>query len=95
MKFMRPQLVSSLVVYLCSDECTSTGDIVSAGIGYYAKTQMMESKGMRFEPETDVTPEMLAEHYQKITSMEGARPFVNSGEAFLAVLGPLAPRREE
>ena len=95
MKFMKPQLVSSLVVYLCSDRCASTGDIISAGIGYYAKTQMMESQGMRFEPETDVTPEMVAENYQNITSMEGARPFVNSGEAFLAVLGPLAPKREE
>ncbi|MBL7174492.1 MAG: SDR family oxidoreductase [Desulfobacteraceae bacterium] len=94
MKFMRPQLVSSLVVYLCSDRCTSTGDIISAGIGYYAKTQMMECQGVRFEPKTDVTPEMVAEDYKNITSMEGARPFVNSGEAFLAVLGPLAPRRE-
>jgi NAD(P)-dependent dehydrogenase (short-subunit alcohol dehydrogenase family) len=94
MKFMRPQLVSSLVVYLCSDGCTSTGDIISAGIGYYAKTQMMECQGVRFEPGIDITPEMVAENYQNITSMEGARPFVNSGEAFLAVLGPLAPRRE-
>lgn len=93
MKFMRPQFVSSLVVYLCSNECQSTGDIISAGIGYYAKTQMMECQGVRFEPETDVTPEIVAENYHNITNMEGARPFVNSGEAFMAVLGPLAPKR--
>jgi NAD(P)-dependent dehydrogenase (short-subunit alcohol dehydrogenase family) len=92
MPFMRPSLVSALVMYLCSEQCQSTGDIFSAGTGYYARVRMMEGQGVRFDPSTDVTPEMISEHFPEITNMENAKGFVNSGEGVAAVFGPLVSK---
>ena len=34
---LKPEYVSQAVAYLCSETCTATGDIISAGAGFYAK----------------------------------------------------------
>lgn len=90
MKFMKPDLVASLIVYYCSDQCTSTGNIIIAGLGHYAGIQLMESPGVRFDPEQDVTPEMIQENFHQITNMDNATGFSNSGQEFMKVIGPLA-----
>ncbi|MBW2060642.1 MAG: SDR family NAD(P)-dependent oxidoreductase [Deltaproteobacteria bacterium] len=95
LKYLRPELVAAAAAFLSSEQCTASGDIIIAGLGYFAKAQMVESQGVRFDPFQDVTPEMLAERYQDITNMEKARPFTNSSEAFLAALGPLNPELED
>ena len=92
MNYMDPDLVASLIVYYGSDQCTSTGNIIVAGLGHYAGIQLMESPGVRFDPEAEVTPEMIQESFQKITDMERSTPFFSSGQEFLKVAGPLVEK---
>lgn len=73
-RMIRPELVSAAVAYLASEACTTSGDILVAGAGFYARAQMQESSGIAFPLGTDVTPEMIAERYDDILEMSGAEP---------------------
>ncbi len=84
---LRPEFISAAVAYLCSEQCTASGDVIQAGAGYYAKVQVVEAQGARFGADAEVTPEMVAGAYDEITDMAAARPFANAGEALQGVFG--------
>jgi NAD(P)-dependent dehydrogenase (short-subunit alcohol dehydrogenase family) len=44
---MKPELVSPLVLYLCSDRCTETGSIFNTGMGYVNRAAIMTGPGGR------------------------------------------------
>ncbi len=89
---LSPELVTPLVAYLCSEGCKASGDIISAGGGFFAKAQMVESQGIRFEPGAEITPELVADRYGDITSMEGAIPFPKAMDEVARVLLPLVKK---
>ncbi|MBT3227072.1 MAG: SDR family NAD(P)-dependent oxidoreductase [Deltaproteobacteria bacterium] len=72
---LKPEWVSSLVAYLCSDQCQSTGDIFSVGGGYYARVQMQESPGLYFDSENIASSEEIASRFDEICDMKGSRHF--------------------
>ncbi len=84
---LRPEFISAAVAYLCSEQCTASGDVIQAGAGYYAKVQVVEAQGARFGADAEVTPEMVADAYGEITDMAAARPFANADEALQGVFG--------
>ncbi len=84
---LRPEFISAAVAYLCSEQCTASGDVIQAGAGYYAKVQVVEARGARFGADAEVTPEMVAGAYGEITDMAAARPLANAGEALQGVFG--------
>lgn len=73
-RMIRPELVSAGVAYLASDACETSGDILIAGAGHFARAQVVESSGVAFTSEEDVTPEVIAEYWPEITEMAGAKP---------------------
>ena len=89
---LKPELVTPAVAYLCSEKCKTSGDIITAGGGYYAKVQVVEGPGIRFDPEEQVAPETIAEKYTEITNMEGAVPFKSTKDQLMATLHPLMNR---
>ena len=46
---IKPEFVSPMVAYLCSEQCQRTGDIWSAGAGYFARIEYREAPGLRIE----------------------------------------------
>ncbi len=80
---IKPDYVSAAVAYLCAEACTATGAIVAAGGGYYAGVRVVEAPGHRFPKGAPVSPEDIAENFNKIMDLEGAAPFENAGEAGL------------
>jgi len=86
---LKPELVAPLVAYLCSEQCRTTGDIICAGGGYYAKVQVVEGRGIRLSLEQEITPEMIAEKYSEISKMERAVGFRSTKDELGVVLGPL------
>lgn len=80
-RMIRPELVSAAVAYLASEACTTSGDILSAGAGYYARARMVEAPGVAFSPEQDVTPEMIAERFEEISDLTNAKPLDSAFEA--------------
>jgi NAD(P)-dependent dehydrogenase (short-subunit alcohol dehydrogenase family) len=87
-RVMRQPFVTSLVLYLASDECTASGIVVSAGAGHYARAEMVFAPGVRWPYDADVAPEDIAKRWKEITDLEGARPVSELGEYAIRVLGP-------
>ncbi len=84
---LKPEYITAAVVYLCSEACNATGDIVSAGAGFYAKAQVVESEGMFFGAGSSVSPEMIAENYGRITDMSQARAYAAAMEEVAKIFG--------
>jgi NAD(P)-dependent dehydrogenase (short-subunit alcohol dehydrogenase family) len=82
---LKPELVSPVVAYLCSEECQVSGNIFTAGGGYVGRAAIVESKGAIFP---DISIEAVRDGFAKITDMTGAEEFTN---AFDEVSKRLAP----
>jgi len=77
MKQLKPELISPAVVYLASEDAP-TGTIIEAGAGYYAKAQIVESKGLKIGLTASV--EDFAAAFEKITDMRDAKAHANGTE---------------
>ncbi len=89
---IKPELVASMALYLVSDQCRSTGRILSAGGGYYSSVQMYEGSGVRFAAGEAVTVEQIAERFPEIISMNDARYYENATENVLNILSSLVEK---
>lgn len=85
---LKPEYVSQAVAYLCSEACSATGDIISAGAGFYAKIQIMESEGLFFGIDAKVSIDDIAANYAKITDMTKPRGFGSSMEEVMHIAKP-------
>ena len=86
---LKPELVAPLVVYLCSEQCPSNGHVYNAGAGYHNRAAVWSSRGVWIgEDEIEPTAEDIAQHWKKITSMEGAQTYPNANAALMAMLTP-------
>jgi len=83
-----PELVSPIVAYLCSEECTETGSVWSAGGGYYGRVAMVEGKGVFLDPSGGVTIEQVRDNWGKIKDMSGAEEFANANAEGMARIFP-------
>jgi len=88
MTMIKPGFVTAAVAFLCSEQCSASGDIICAGGGHYARARVVESEGFRFNPAEMVTPEMIAEKYAEIADMTGARGFDSGAQAVEKALAP-------
>ena len=72
---LKPELVSPVVVYLCSEECSVSGNIFTAGGGYVGRAAIVESKGAVL---ANPTIEDVRDNFTKISDMTGAEEFSNA-----------------
>jgi hypothetical protein len=79
-KYLKPDLISPLVAYLCSEACTANGEILSVGGGRMARVQFFTADGVQFNPETEVTPDMVAASFGQISDMGRAKFYQKTGE---------------
>jgi NAD(P)-dependent dehydrogenase (short-subunit alcohol dehydrogenase family) len=81
-----PAFVSPMVAYLCSEQCQRTGDIWSAGAGYFARIEYREAPGLRIEGRAP-TVEDVADNIDKIADLSTSKVFRTSSEEVAAVVG--------
>lgn len=81
-----PALVSPMVAYLCSEQCQRTGEIWSAGAGYFARIEYREAPGVRIEGRAP-TVEDVAENIDKIADLSNSKVYRTSSEEVAAVVG--------
>jgi NAD(P)-dependent dehydrogenase (short-subunit alcohol dehydrogenase family) len=72
---LKPEFVSPVVAYLCSDECEVSGNIFTAGGGYVGRAAIVESKGAVLP---NLTIEDVRDNIGKIADMTGAEEFTNA-----------------
>lgn len=77
-EFMKPEQVSAGMMFLCSERAPS-GAILCAGGGAFTKAEVMESQGISLEP-SEVTPEAVANNWERIADMTGARTHSTAGD---------------
>jgi NAD(P)-dependent dehydrogenase (short-subunit alcohol dehydrogenase family) len=83
---LNPGFVSPMVAYLCSEQCQRTGDIWSAGAGYFARIEYREAPGLRIEGRAP-TVEDVADNIDKIADLSTSKVFRTSSEEVAAVVG--------
>lgn len=86
---LKTEHVTPLVAYLCSEVCQDSGNILCAGGGYFARVQIMEGAGFRFNPGEEITPEAIVDRYASIRDMSRAVPYWDTKEELQVSLGPL------
>jgi NAD(P)-dependent dehydrogenase (short-subunit alcohol dehydrogenase family) len=82
---MKPEFVSPMVAYLCSEQCQHTGDIWSAGAGYFSRIEYREGPGVRLGPQATVDD--VAANIEKIADLSTTVRYRTSSEEVQAVLG--------
>lgn len=68
-----PSLVAPLVAYLCSEACTTSGAVLTAGGGHVARVGVVQGPGVTLGD--GLTPEALAERWDEVLDLEGGREF--------------------
>jgi len=74
-QWMKPELVSPMVAWLCSEECDQNGEIMAATAGGYARVQYYVTDGVQFDPAEPVTIEMIQENIGKIRDLDTTIPY--------------------
>ncbi len=82
---MKPEFVSPMVAYLCSEQCQHSGDIWAAGAGYFSRIEYREGPGVRLGPQATVDD--VAANIEKIADLSTTVRYRTSSEEVQAVLG--------
>jgi 3-hydroxyacyl-CoA dehydrogenase/3a,7a,12a-trihydroxy-5b-cholest-24-enoyl-CoA hydratase len=86
-ELIKPEFVSPLVVYLCSDQCDVNGEYYEVGAGCFARLETLRAKGLAVKPGTaDISVELVAENWKKINDMTDAQVLRAIGESTMATL---------
>ncbi len=86
---MKPEFVSPLVLYLCSEECAESGKIFNAGMGYFNRAAIMTNSGIQLgDIDNPPTPEQISESIDQINDMEGAKEFNDLNSALFDLMTP-------
>jgi len=85
-ELIKPDFVSPLVVYLCSDQCDANGEIYEVGAGAYCRIELLRAKGAAIKPDREITVDDVAENWKKINDMTDATITRAIGESTAATL---------
>jgi NAD(P)-dependent dehydrogenase (short-subunit alcohol dehydrogenase family) len=73
--WMKPELVSPVVAWMCSEDCDQNGEIIAATAGGFARVQYFATDGVQFDPAEPVTIEMVRDNLGKIRDLSTAKPY--------------------
>ncbi len=68
-EMLKPEFVSPLVGYLCSESCDANGEVYEVGGGNFARLETLRAEGWRLKPEGPITIEQIAEHWDEINDV--------------------------
>ncbi len=90
LEVLKPEYVSPIVGWACSEKNSFSGCIFVAGGGYFSRTAFMEGPGVLFDVKKEpITLEMIDENIDKITSLEGAQTVGGATEHAGLILGKM------
>ncbi len=84
---IKPEFVSPLVVYLCSDGIDVNGEVFEVGAGAFSRLEWIRAKGLTIKPgDGDITTESIADGWAAVNDMTGADTVRSIGESTQATL---------
>ena len=81
---LKPEHVSPLAAYLCSEACTVTGEVFAVGGGYISRVAIVEAPGVFIKPD-ELSIEAVRERIDAARDLKDARPFGNATEAAMVM----------
>ena len=87
-KKLKPEYVSPLVAYLCSEACEETGGLFEVGAGSFFHLKWYRSEGVTMKPE-EATIEKVAENFGKIVDMSKAKAMGSIQESTMSFMANL------
>jgi len=88
-KKLKPQFNEPLVLYLCSEENEASGMTFVMGAGWYGRTAIVSGNGVCIgDADRVITVEEIRDNFDKITSLDDAKP-QNSGGDIFQYMAPL------
>jgi hypothetical protein len=92
---LRPEFVTPLVLYLCSERCPSNGGLYNAGLGSFSQAAVVSGPGAWLgDGEEPPTPEAIAANWNTITSLQGANSYHDANAALMDMLAGSQERRK-
>ena len=85
---LKPEVVSPLVAFLCSDKCEETGGLFEVGAGCFFHLNWCRSPGLILKPE-DATIENVAKHFDKVKDMREAKAVTSIQESIMSFMANL------
>jgi len=84
---LKPEFVTPLVLYLCSEECTDSGLILNAGMGQYSRAAITSAPGVVLGDGEQI-PEMadIHQNWSKIDSLRGVQVYHDANAALMDML---------
>jgi 3-hydroxy-3-methylglutaryl CoA synthase/NAD(P)-dependent dehydrogenase (short-subunit alcohol dehydrogenase family) len=83
----KPEFVTPMVTYLCSDKCRESGAIFNSGMGYFNRAGILTGPTVQLgDSENPPTPEQIQQNWEKINSMDGAKEMEDANTAILALI---------
>jgi NAD(P)-dependent dehydrogenase (short-subunit alcohol dehydrogenase family) len=77
---VRPEYVAPIVAWMCSEQCTVSGKIFTAGGGYFSRAAVVEGPGVFFNPDQEITVEMVVDKLDQLMKLEGGQEFASAME---------------
>lgn len=87
---VKPEYVAPIVAWLCSENCTETARMFSAGGGYFSRAAIVEGPGVVFDSNKEITVEMVVEKLDQIMNLEGGREYASAMEQAGTVLSKMS-----
>lgn len=69
---LKPEYVSPLVLFLCHEDTDLTGGVFEVGGGWIGRVRLERSKGQAYKLSAELTPEKIADRWEKINDFTGA-----------------------
>ena len=82
---LKPEYVSPLVAYLCSEQCEETSGLFEVGAGSFFYLKWARSQGSTMKTD-DVSIEKVAENFSKIIDMTNAKPMGSIQESTMSFM---------
>lgn len=89
---VKPEFVTPMVAWFCAEENETSGDVIEAGAGYYARVQIMEAAGAVLGAGQVPTPEEVRDNYGRIADMSAAQPHDSANDVMRHLFRTLRPR---
>jgi 3-hydroxy-3-methylglutaryl CoA synthase/NAD(P)-dependent dehydrogenase (short-subunit alcohol dehydrogenase family)/putative sterol carrier protein len=85
----RPEFVAPIVAYLCSDECSESGAIFNAGMGYFNRAAIFTGAGAQLgDADNPPTVEQIEANWEAINAISGTKELADVNAAFMDLITP-------
>jgi len=96
LKKLKPEFVTPLVLFFCSDQCKDTGLVTNAGMGFFNRVAILTGPGTVLGGGTEPPSlEDIHKHWDAINRLDGAEDFPNATAALGPMLEAFNPKKKD